>query len=38
MVEANNISYPLGHALPGLRPIRDELVPALCRINTEEAR
>ena len=29
---------PLGHALASLRLISDELLPALRRINTEEAR
>ena len=35
MVEAHNISYALGHALPGLRLISDELLPALRRIKAE---
>jgi hypothetical protein len=39
-VSANRLSvtYALGHALASLRLIRDELLPALRRINTEEAR
>jgi hypothetical protein len=32
------VSYALGHALASLRLIRDELLPALRRINSEEAR
>ena len=32
-----HVTYALGHALADLRLIRDELLPALRRINTEEA-
>jgi hypothetical protein len=33
-----HVTYALGHALASLRLISDELLPALRRINTEEAR
>jgi hypothetical protein len=33
-----HVTYALGHALARLRLISDELLPALRRIKTEEAR